>query len=358
MIQDIVSLTQKLIAIKSTPDNTQALNDAVQICLAELKGFTIEHFEHKGVKSILVYNTPKRPKKFKIILNGHLDIIPGKEHQYTPVTKDNRIYGVAAMDMKSSVAAFIVVFKEVATSINYPLALQFVTDEELGGFNSTMYQINKGVRADFVIAGETTNFTIENETKGVFWAKVSTKGKTAHGAHPWKGENAIRKMTAFLSELEQKYPVPSKPSWVTTVNIGSIQTTNKTFNKVPDDCEVWLDIRYIPQETKTIVQTIKNLLPKGFKFEILLKEPAQFVDANNDYIKLLQRTGKRHIKKQIPLISAQGSSDARHYTRVGCDAIEFGPIGKGMGSDNEWVSIPSLEKYAVILKDFLITLSK
>jgi succinyl-diaminopimelate desuccinylase len=260
------------------------------------------------------------------------------------------------MDMKASIACFISVFKEVANKVNYPLGLQLVTDEETGGFNGTKYQIEKGVRSDFTIVGETTNYYIENQAKGIVWVKIFSKGKAAHGAYPWKGKNAIWEMQHFLINLEKKFPLPSRKQWVTTVNLAKINTANETFNKIPDNCEVWLDIRYIPQDKDTIIKTVKNLLPKGFKLEILVKEPAQFVNENNYYIEQLQKIGKSVIKKKVELNQGQGSSDARHFTRVNCDAIEFGPLGAGMGTDNEWVDIKSLEKYSLILKNFLLSI--
>lgn len=354
MVNKIVSLTKKFVSIKSTPENTEALGKILEIALSNLKEYAIERFENSGVKSALIYNSPKRPKKFKIILNGHLDIIPGKEHQYLPKIKGNRLYGVGSMDMKANVASLIMVFKEVANKVNYPLGLQVVTDEEIGGLNGTKYQIDKGVRADFVIAGETTNFQVVNKAKGILWAKISAKGKTAHGAYPWRGENSIWKMNKFLNLLEKKYPVPSREKWATTVNLSRIQTSNQTFNKIPDDCEVWLDIRYIPEETNAIVSSIKELLPKGFELDIVTKEPSLLVDENNQYLKILQKVTEQITKKKVSLRGAQGSSDARHFSRVNCEGIEFGPVGGGIGTDNEWVDVQSLELYAKILHEFLM----
>lgn len=357
MLNDILSLSKELISVKSTPENTEALEQALNIALLNLDGYTIERFNNNDIKSALIYNSPKRPRKFKVILNGHLDIIPGKEHQYTPEIKNGKLYGVGAMDMKSSVASFIVLFKEISNKIDYPLALQLVTDEETGGFNGTKYQIDQGVKADFVIVGETTNFTIENQAKGISWVKISSRGKTAHSAYPWKGENAIWKMNKLLHSLEKKFPIPNQKEWVTTVNLSRIETSNQTFNKIPDDCEIWLDIRYIPQDSNTVINTIKELLSKEFKLDVVVKEPAQFVDGNNQYLRLLQKIGKQIIKKEVPLNKGMGSSDARHFTRVNNSAIEFGPIGGGMGSDSEWVNISSLKEYHQILKEFLLLVS-
>ncbi len=355
MPQAIVSLEKKFISIKSTPTNKKALEEALNLALSRLKGYTIERFERNGVKSALIYNAKRRPKKFRIILNGHLDVIPGKEHQYIPEIKGNRLYGVGSMDMKGSVACLIAAFKNTANRVNYPLGLQLVTDEEIGGFNGTKYQIDKDVRTDFAIIGESTDLNIENKAKGVLWMKIRAKGKAAHGAYPWKGENAAWKMHWLLSQLEKSYPVLKKEKWVTTVGLAALKTDGQTFNKIPDECEVWLDVRYIPEDTNLILKNIKRLIPKEFKLEIVAKEPPLSTDKNNQYVKLLKREIGQITGKRTRILSANGSSDARHFARIGCPAIEFGPTGKGMGSDAEWVDIPSLKKYYQILKEFLLT---
>lgn len=356
MLNKIVSLTEKFVSIKSAQDNKDELEKILELALSNLKDHTIERFESNGVKSALVHNSKKRPKKFRVILNGHLDVIPGKEYQYNPKIKGDNLYGVGSMDMKASVACLITAFNEVAKKVNYPLGLQLVTDEEIGGFNGTKYQVDKGIKADFVIVGENTNFNIENQAKGILWLKIFSRGKAAHSAYPWKGKNAIWKMNEFLNLLEKQFPIPNKKTWITTVNLSKISTSNKTFNKIPDNCEIWLDIRYVPNDSKTIVGDIKKLLPKGFKLDVVAKEPALFVEEKSKYLKLLRKVGKQIAKKEVFLKQGQGSSDARHFTRVNCDAIEFGPIGKGMGTDNEWVDIPSLYKYHQILKEFLLSI--
>lgn len=356
MKNKLLSLSKTLIEIESIAGNESALQKSLEVALLELKGFTIERFEENGVQSALIYTAKKRPTKFKIILNAHLDVIPGKKHQYIPQVKGDRLYGTGALDMKANLVCFVLAFKEVANNVSYPIGLQLVTDEELGGIHGTKYQVDSGVKADFVIAGETTNFDIVNKAKGVLWVKISTTGKTAHGAYPWRGKNSIWEMNKFLTSLGKAYPIPEEEKWTTTINLSRIQTNNQTFNKIPDDCEVWLDIRYVPEDTNTILNNIKKLLPVGFKMEVITKEPAMLVDENNSYIKNLQQIGKGVIGKNIITRGAQGTSDARHFTSADCDGIEFGPVGGGIGSDEEWIDISSLEKYHIILTKFLLSL--
>jgi len=354
MLNTIISLAKKFIFLKSTQDNKEALKEILDLALSNLEGHTIERFERNGIKSALVYNTKKRPKKFKIILNGHLDVIPGKQHQYIPQIKGNKLYGVGSMDMKANLACLIMLFHELANKISYPLGLQLTTDEQIGGFDGAKYQVEKGVRADFIIAGEPTNFDLVHKAKGILQVKISAQGKAAHGAYPWAGENAIWKMNEFLNVLQKKYPVPDHEIWTTTVNVSRVETANKALNKIPDDCSIWLDVRFVPKEAKTTKDTIEKLLPKGFMCEVITHELAMFTDENNKFLKLLKKEVQQATDKTVRLRGAHGSSDARHFARVHCPSIEFGPIGQGIGSDDEWVDIPSLKKYCQILKNFLL----
>lgn len=355
-MKNILSLTKKLISIKSTFDNPKALDKILNLVLSELEGFTVEKFENKGIKSVLIYNSKIRPKKFKLILNGHLDVVPGKDHLYKPVVRNDRLYGVGAMDMKASIACIIMAFKKVADKVDYPLGLQLVTDEEIGGFDGTKFQIDDGIRAHFVVAAEPTNLNIVNKAKGILCLKISSKGKTAHGAYVWRGKNAIWEMNKFLNIFKKKFPIPTTEEWVTTVNLSKIETNNNSFNKIPDDCTVWLDIRFIPDEANTILQNIKDIIPIGFNLKITVFEPALFVKENNQFIKKLQVIAKEVTNNKVVLYGANGSSDARHFSQVNCNGIEFGPIGGNIGADNEWVSISSLDKYCQILTKFLLSL--
>ncbi|MEI6660439.1 MAG: M20/M25/M40 family metallo-hydrolase [bacterium] len=355
---NIVNLSEKLIAIRSISGNEKGLSEALELVVSQLQDFTIERFERKGIKSVLVYKSQKRPKKFRVILNGHLDVVPGKESQYVPKIKGNKLFGVGSMDMKANVACLVNVFKGVADRVNYPLGLQLVTDEEVGGFDGTKYQVDKGVRADFVVAGEPTNFDIVNKAKGILLLRIYAQGKTAHGAYPWRGQNAIVMIMDFLKELEAKYPTPKEDKWVTTVNVANIGTDNKALNKIPDDCFVELGVRYIPEDSNKILTDIKKLLPKGFKLEVIAKEPALLTDKNDKYIEALKNISSKILKKKVILRGANGSSDARHYASMGCSGIEFGPVGGDIGGDKAYVDIPSLDKYCSILEKFLLSLGQ
>ncbi|MBI2010467.1 MAG: M20/M25/M40 family metallo-hydrolase [Candidatus Chisholmbacteria bacterium] len=349
----VVTLTKELIAVPSTKENPQSLSKVLEVAAEPLKRFNSKTFTKNGIKSLLFYNTPKLPKKFKVILNAHLDVVPAKPNQFIPIVKGDKLYGRGAHDMKSGAAAEIIVFKELANKVNYPLGLQLVTDEEIGGSNGAKYQIDRGVRADFVLAGEPTDLKIEHQTKGVIWCTITFKGKSAHGAYPWRGRNALWQLKKFLDHLESTFPEPKKEVWQTTINLAQISTPNQTINKVPDEASVSLDVRFIPADKQTIVNTLKKLLPKGASIKYIAQEPAHFTATNNPYILDLSNAAKKVTSLAPKIVREHGASDVRHYSRVGTPAAIFGPKGAGLHTDSEWVSLKSLDTYSQILHAWL-----
>ena len=95
-------------------------------------GFAAEEFESGGKPSALLYRGAHRPH-FQIILNAHLDVLPAAAAQFRPRREGDRLYARRAQDMKVSALVPAQAFREVASAVPFPLGLQLVTDEEVGG---------------------------------------------------------------------------------------------------------------------------------------------------------------------------------------------------------------------------------
>lgn len=361
-IEEILTLTKKLITIHSTEKNKLGLEETLILAQNELSAFTIQAFSSNNKKSLLVHNSNKGTKHFKIILNAHLDVVPGDIKQFVPYTKNGKLFGRGAFDMKGAAAVMILLFKEIAHEINYPLALQFLTDEELGGMDGTHYQITKGLRGNFVISGECgSNFRIVHESKARLVIKLKANGKSSHSAYPWDGDNAILLIMQAIQSILQYYPSPKKEEYQTTVAITHIDTKNHetsetAYNRTPTYCEALLDVRYVPNDKHIIVDKIKALLSENVTLKILHNTAPHQTDPNHKYIKQLEKICENVLHKKVALIQQHGTSDIRHFAGVGNDGIEFGPIGGRQHQENEWVEIQSLEDYYQILKKFLLSI--
>jgi len=350
-----IELAKKLIQVKSIYDNPAQLDRVLEIALAELSRFPVQIFEQNGVKSALISNRPGC-LNFKYLLNGHVDVVTGLADQFVPLVKSGRLYGRGAQDMKAATAAMIEVFKSVADKVDYPLGLQIVTDEEVGGHNGTEYQIAQGITADFVIVGEPSDLRIINRAKGVVKAELTAYGKSAHGAYPWQGESAILKMAKFLVNLDDFVGSQGETEWVTTCDVPIVSTTNKEFNKVAADCTVQLDIRYIPEEgAEKVIMNLKEKLSENFVLEVLSIAPAQFTKADNEDIARLTAILKAQgIEIDAKLSGKNGATDGKYYTKQGIPVVIWGLEGGGLHQDEEWVAISSIEKYCRVLTEFLL----
>lgn len=358
-LENILNTTKKLISIKTNPENFKELEKALEIVKSILKEYTIEEFSYKNYKSLLIHNQKKGHRKFKLILNGHLDVIPSNAKKYETKIIGNKLYGIGSMDMKANLTSMIYAFKDFAKTISEPIAVQIVTDEEIGGFYGTKYQIEQGVQSEFVICTEATNFNIVNKAKGIIWAKISVRGISAHGAYPWLGKNALIEAYKIIKKILKKYPIPKtkqKNIWITSVNLAKIETNNNSFNKIPSEATIWLDIRYIPEDKEKVINEIKNILRKEQKLEILVNEPFLNVNEKNKYIQKILEITKKITNQEPTTYGAMGSSDARHYTQINSSAIEFGPIGGNIGSEEEWVDINSLENFYLICSKLITEL--
>src|SRR5437868_7629341 len=116
----------KLLRIRSTADNSTALQEAVAVITDILErhaGITVEKFESHGKPSLLAYTGQARPKHFTVLLNGHVDVVPAKPEQFEPVEKGGKLYGRGALDMKSAALVLTETFCELAPKLPYTLGL-------------------------------------------------------------------------------------------------------------------------------------------------------------------------------------------------------------------------------------------
>jgi succinyl-diaminopimelate desuccinylase len=362
---ELLAHAKALIAIPSTADRPKELRralDYIAAILAIHPGITVERFEKGDKPSLLAYYGPTRPARFKVLLNGHLDVIPGSPTQFTPRIHDGRLYGRGALDMKVSVLTLTQVFCEMAPQVPYGLGFQVTTDEEIGGHCGTAYQREQGVAADFLVAGERTGLDIATAAKGVCWVTVKARGKSEHGAYPWRGDNALTKLTSLAEKLSHIYPVPKEETWVTTLNIGGLRTTNTVFNRIPDEAEIDLDFRYVHDDphfaTKDSVRTFINSLLPVNEVHFVNFDPSVWVDPTDSYVTQLQAAIESVKGTPVQLLRRPASSDLRHYAGdANARPVECGLDGDDAHGDGEYLELASVPIFQEAFRRFLQNLS-
>lgn len=363
--KDLINQTKQLIAIQSTADRPEDLKRAVafmaNIVSKSSSGITIERFEQNGKLSFLAYKKGKRPKKFDILLSTHVDVVPGKPEDFKPHVKQGRLYGRGALDMKGTAVVLANLFSELVNTVPYSLGLQVVSDEELGGYDGARTQVNDyGVRADFVVAGEYANdrHTIYNAARGLCWATITFKGKSAHSGHLWNGENAVLKASSFAAELLKRYPTPDRETWTTTANIASLSTPNETINRVPDQATLQIDFRFTRedpafQSRANLEALIAGIDPGATLSELRFFEPAVSVSTLSPYVQGLSAAIMTNTGEPARYLGRVGASDGRHFAPTGSEVIEFGLYGQNSHANEEYVELASFEEYYSVMHTFL-----
>jgi succinyl-diaminopimelate desuccinylase len=350
----MIELLKKLIQIKS--DTKAGANEALLFCADWLKehGQDVNVHENGGY---LMLTAAKGHGSETIVWNGHVDVVPGCESQFIPVEKMGRLYGRGAADMKAGVAAMMQAFVELDPSaLTRTVQLHIVTDEEIGGHNTSEWLVAQGFTGDFVICGEPTSLKIGLQSKGVLHMDLAFKGKPAHGSRPWEGLNAIECAMMFHHKLaELPFQQASSEYFARpSVNLAMINAGTR-YNVVPDLCRLSYDIRFLPgQDPEEIIQEmigLANSLGLAMDYQADSSTPALATGPKHPYIKTLQSAIQKTIHSEPVLFGQHGAADTRYYAVPlgGEGAIEFGPSGADWHGDEEYVVISSIFDYKEIL---------
>ncbi len=293
----------------------------------------------------------------KILLHGHVDVVPGEEEQFEAREQSGELYGRGVYDMKGALAAMMYAVEDLhAVGCEAAVELLIVPDEEreYGGPTGAEILIENGHTGDFLITGEPTDFHIGVQAKGVLDLQVTLRGESAHGSRPWLGRNAVLLAydhykrvleLPFAKERSEFFPYPS-------INMARI-IGGDVMNRVPDRCTYDLDIRYLPnQDPKEITRQIRSIdLPA--EVEVLFSYEPTYVSRRNPFVKVLREVAARHLRGNPVGVGRHGASDIVYFQRAGVPGVEFGPIGGGHHGPKEFVVASSLETYRHMLVQFV-----
>jgi succinyl-diaminopimelate desuccinylase len=350
---ELADITCRLVSFRTTEDRPEEIDKAYSYVKNYLKGrdLKVAEYESNGKKSMVMHGgREKNKKKFRIILLCHMDVVPAKDSLFVPRVERGRIYGRGAYDMKAGCAVGLMLLKNVRKD---DFAVIYTSDEEIGGKNGTQFLVEKGYRADFVIALESTDCKVVAERKGVLRIKVSARGKSVHSSVPWEGINALDKLISVYQDVRKGFPVITGKSsedekFQKTLNLAFMKGGD-VFNKVPDDGLMYLDVRYSRKDDPdAILKAVKDAAKKH-RCEVSdsWHTPTLYTDRNNINLRKLVRIGKLGVTRR------HGASDCRYFSKIGIAAVDMGARGKHHHGDGEYLEISSLGRVYDILERFL-----
>jgi succinyl-diaminopimelate desuccinylase len=352
-MEEIIKLTQDLICFKTMHSQPAEIQRCVSFIEDYLKacGAGYQRLDHADFPSIIVM---PQHNVAPILLMSHIDVVDGPDDLFQPQIKDNALYGRGSIDDKYAAALSLVFIKNYLQQLqkegkdqnDLPFGIIITADEEIGGANGAQKAL-KEIKAEFCIAldGGGLNKIVIKE-KGIVKLKLIARGKTAHGARPWLGENAIENLIKDYQVLKTNFELSDADHWHRTLNFSRIQA-GKVSNQVPDYAEALFDIRYT--ENDDMEALFKNI-QKEIKGDLVVekKEPL-FEGGDSPYLDLLLE-----IATNSEVGFEHGASDARFLSAHGIKGIVWGADGDmSQHSADEHVNIDSVYKLYELLDAFI-----
>jgi acetylornithine deacetylase/succinyl-diaminopimelate desuccinylase-like protein len=279
--------------------------------------------------------------------------------------EDGRLRGRGACDTKGSMAAFLSALANLVRDRafregNVDVMFCAVMGEEHGNEGARAL-LRRGFRADFAVAGEPTGCRVVYAHKGALWFAIVTRGRSAHGSTPERGDNAISKMSEVVPYLtgpytellrQRAHPVVGQP----TINVGIIRG-GSAANIVPNRCEIEIDRRTVPgEQTDAIVEELRVAL-KSVPAEIdrVRNCPPLWTDPGNGFVQKLSGACER----PDALATASWFCDAAVLSEAGIPAVAFGPgdIAQAHTAD-EYIEVAQVHRAAEVMTRFLESCSR
>ncbi|MDI6695287.1 MAG: M20 family metallopeptidase [Anaerolineales bacterium] len=297
----------------------------------------------------LIASYPSRRMGECLVFHSHVDTVSVGDRtrwRFDPFggeVHDGFLYGRGAGDDKSSVVAQVMALLALARSkvnLSGTLQVAIVSDEESGGLKGTHWlREQQYLKPDAMVIGEQTNNLIALGERVACGIDLIVYGKSAHGAMPWAGENAVLKTARALTWLQdklfplfesRKHPYLPPP----TLNIGKIQG-GVQWNIVPDWCKVEMDRRLLPGESReTAMGEIHQCLDE-FSMAV---EPLQYklistggvaqninTSADAPFVQVARGALSAVCGEERPLTGYVQTSDGRWFASDGIPIIIFGP---------------------------------
>lgn len=326
----------------------------------ERMGFTPQVEDLGGNRANIVSVLKGSGEKPALIFNGHLDVVPAGDLPwiYAPfagIQVDGRLYGRGTSDMKSGLMAMVLAadaLKRAGVRLKGDLIVSGVADEESTAIGAKAWVDTgalQGVGA--IVIGEPSNLDLYIAEKGACWVELTTFGKTAHGAMPDLGINAVMHMTAALQALThlslpfQPHPLLDKP----TLSVGTIVGGQKT-NVVPDRCMATIDIRTLPgmrhddvvQEIRQTMEGLREAIPNlRYELRVIADRAPVSSEAQAPIVETALAILQAHGRAAIPKATPGFATDASVFQpATGAPFLIFGPGNPHViHQPNEYVEI-------------------
>jgi acetylornithine deacetylase len=289
-----LSILRELVEIESeSGEEDEIISHLIEV----LYDFEPSVFEKYNTKNILINQDAE------VWVVTHVDTVPVKRgFEFDGVYA----YGTGCCDAKASITAIILALEEIEEP-KFGVAL--LSDEEEGGLGS------KAVVEEFdrrkAIVMEPTELKIANRHYGCLEIDVEILGKSAHGACPDMGINAIEKAIDAINRVKNLNYL----YLVQKIEGGSYEYV------VPDRCSLRIDLLIPPEDDVNVVERKVTDIFKNENFTVVEKAKGFLSGEVTELIeKAVEKAGL-----PVNYTEMRSWTDAINFREAGWDVVVFGP---------------------------------
>jgi putative selenium metabolism hydrolase len=348
---DILSFFRQIVAIPSMDSDIEAVGRRVGEEMTRL-GFDQVYGDKYGS----IVGRIGAGEKI-ILFDSHLDTVGiGDPDQwawdpFTGKVENGMLYARGALDEKGSTPGMVyglAMARDLGLLSGYTAYFLGNIEEWCDGVACQAFLEWENVRPDFVVIGEPTSMQVYRGHKGRLELEVVCKGKSAHAARNYLGDNAIYKMLPVIETIKQMDAHLPEHDFLGQgrITVTRISSLSPSDNAVPDECRIFVDRRVTFGESKEgIIAAIKEVIPEerradfkvlelvyrepshtGVVFEYEKYFPAWALEEDDPFIVAGQETVKSLWGREAPAGKWDFSTNGNYWRgKAGIPCLGFGP---------------------------------
>ena len=364
---DLLKFNTQLIQYPSVTPNESGSLDFIEAHLVEL-GFSTKRYNRNQTSNLFAY----RSKHSRLLFCGHVDVVPpGPVESWThpPFSghiSDNRIYGRGAVDMKSSISAFVCALSRISP-YEPSTAILLTSDEEGEAKDGVQFAIERihaeGYLFDQALVGEPTSVdklgdTIKIGRRGSLTGILYLHGKPGHVAYHHLAQNPIPAACKIITSCSEKaWDQASEYFPQTSCVCTTLSSKSLAGNMTPSDCHIQINFRYAPGLTaENIQESTEHIIQKNWDAPYTLSwhiSAQPFLSTVGSLYDSMVKAIYTITHNKATLSTSGGTSDARFLHAYINEIVELGPLNATAHQVDEHIPIEDLVSLSEIYETLL-----
>tara|TARA_B100001989_G_scaffold251237_1_gene230018 strand:+ start:593 stop:1771 length:1179 start_codon:yes stop_codon:yes gene_type:complete len=369
----LIDLTQALIRQPSITPKPELCLDIISDFCQDL-GWYCRRIDKRDTANLFI--TTKDCKQHSLLFGGHVDVVPPGDFslwRFPPFSghiTDGKLYGRGAVDMKSSIAAFLMALKWHHRRLSQPespsIALVITSDEEGDAIDGTDFVMStladEGYCFDCALVGEPTSDNhvgdiIKIGRRGSLSAELTINGTQSHVAYANQRVNPIYSLATFIQQAQTMHWDDGHSDFSATAFCPTkIHADTGASNVTPSHAVCQFNFRFCPASTpESLKKSVTALLDQQhLPYQLTWSRPnLPFFKPPGKLCRLVKDMISRHFQPSCNYSTSGGTSDARFIVGYVQEIMELGPLNATAHKVDEHISLSDLSLLYSIYQSLL-----